>query len=259
MWNQGPKTFIAGEALSEHRLVKILPGTVTDPPEVVYADAGEDAIGATEAQADITAGVSVRLLGDGGTFELECLPGSSIVRGTVLYAGNDGMVTNVSSGSVIGVALEVGAANGHIEAAVDSRKSTTAAGTSIVDSASLIAGVTVEAALAELAAKVPTAITDPGNAGAIPVTKSGTCAITTAGAETRTLAIPTFAGQMIAISMAVDGGDGVITAASAINQTGNNTITLNDAGDTIVLIGVLRAAALCWRVMVNDGAALTTV
>ncbi len=102
-------------------------------------------------------------------------------------------------------------------------------------------------------------IADPGNAGAIAVTASGVCNITTTGAETRTLAAPTFQGQRLNLSMTVDGGDAVLTVASAINQTGNNTITFNDAGDHVELVAVLIAAALRWRLVVNDGATLSTV
>lgn len=102
-------------------------------------------------------------------------------------------------------------------------------------------------------------IADPGNAGAIPVVASGNVAITTTAAQTRTLANPAAAGIELAISMAVDGGDAVITSAAAINQTGNNTITMNDAGDTIVLKSVKVASAYRWRVMVNDGCTLSTV
>lgn len=131
---------------------------------------------------------------------------------------------------------------------------------SITDAGNYTAQTTVEAALQELYPKAPVEIADPGASGAIPVTKSGNVPITTATAETRTLAIPGVAGITLAISMAVDGpGDCVITVASAINQTGNNTITLNDAGDVIVLIAVKKAGALVWRVVANDGATLTTV
>ena len=130
---------------------------------------------------------------------------------------------------------------------------------SIADAGGYTAQTTVEAALQEIYPKAPVAIADPGASGAIPVTRSGTVAITTAAAETRTIAIPGVAGITIAISMDVDVGDCVITAASAINQTGNNTITLNDAGDTIVLTAVQKAAALVWRVVVNDGCTLSTV
>jgi len=102
-------------------------------------------------------------------------------------------------------------------------------------------------------------IDDPGDAGAIPVARSGSVQIVTAGAETRTLAIPTYAGQTLAIGFKTDGGDCVITADVAVNQTGNNTLTLADAGDAIELVAIEKAAALVWRVRSNDGVGLTTV
>ena len=104
-------------------------------------------------------------------------------------------------------------------------------------------------------------IDDPGDAKAIPVSKSGVCAITTttAGGETRTLAVPSKVGDIITLTLDVDGGNCVVTAASAINQAGNNTITMGDAGDTISLIATQVAGVTAWRVLVNDGNALSTV
>jgi len=106
---------------------------------------------------------------------------------------------------------------------------------------------------------VPAAIPDPGDGEAIPVASSGVCAITTGGAETRTIAIPAAIGTKISLSMDVDGGDAVITAAAAVNQAGNNTITMADAGDYIALEAVQVAGALVWRVTENDGCPLSTV
>jgi len=99
-------------------------------------------------------------------------------------------------------------------------------------------------------------ITDPGNGGAIPITNSGTCSLVTTGAQTRTLAAPTFVGQMISLAMKTDGGDCVVTCATGINQTGNTTITLNDAGDVVVLAAIEVGANKRWRVVVNDGCTL---
>jgi len=99
-------------------------------------------------------------------------------------------------------------------------------------------------------------ITDPGNAGAIPATQSGSCKIVSAGAETRTLAIPTFAGQKLSLYMDTDGGDCVITSAQRINVAGNTTITLNDAGDIINLEAIRIANALRWQVVLNTTATL---
>jgi hypothetical protein len=83
--------------------------------------------------------------------------------------------------------------------------------------------------------------------------------IVTTAAQTRTLAAPTYAGQMLLVSMKTDGGDCVITCATTVNQTGNNTITFNDAGDSVLLVAKTNGANIRWSVVSNDGAALTTV
>lgn len=103
------------------------------------------------------------------------------------------------------------------------------------------------------------AIADPGNAGAIPVTGSGYVPIVTAGSETRTLAAPAFIGQELLIYVKTDGGTCVITVASAINQTGNNTITMADVRDVIRLVAIESGSSKVWHVVSNDGAALSTV
>lgn len=93
---------------------------------------------------------------------------------------------------------------------------------------------------------------------AIPVTHSGSFPVTTAAAETNTLADPTFLGQTITIfvdTYAV--GNRVITAASRIDQTGNTVITLGAVGDFIKLEAITIGGALKWQVVANDGAALS--
>jgi hypothetical protein len=143
-------TVKAGEALEARRRVKIESGTVTDPPEVVYADAGEDAIGVTEyavADGDL---VTLKPLNEPGLHEIESITASAIARGTVLYAAADGRVTDTATGSAVGVAFEApGADYQHIKVVAWSLKSTTAATVSVADSGSLITATTVEAALAE--------------------------------------------------------------------------------------------------------------
>lgn len=128
----------------------------------------------------------------------------------------------------------------------------------VADAGAYFTGTTVEAVLAELGALRPdNIIADPGNGGAIPVTKSGTVSIITGGAQTRTLAIPTFVNQMLTLYFQTDGGDCVITSAQAFNVTGNTVITLNDAGDSVQLVAVYNGTALRWRVSQNDGALLS--
>lgn len=99
-------------------------------------------------------------------------------------------------------------------------------------------------------------INDPGNAGAIPVLDSGSVSLVSAGAETRTLAIPTFAGQILNLYMNTDGGDIVVTSAAGINQAANTLITFNDIGDSLVLIGITSGGLLRWRVLQADGVVL---
>jgi len=101
-------------------------------------------------------------------------------------------------------------------------------------------------------------ITDPGDAGAIPVTASGSVALVTAGAETRTLADPTFIGQTISLYLKTDGGNCVVTSASDVtNTSGENVMTFADVGDSVILIAIEDGSDLEWRQLQNDGAALS--
>jgi hypothetical protein len=63
---------------------------------------------------------------------------------------------------------------------------------------------------------------------------------------------------MLLIDSKTYAADTVITAAAAINQTGNDTITINAAGDFILLVGIEEDAAKVWRVVASDGVTLTT-
>lgn len=128
----------------------------------------------------------------------------------------------------------------------------------IFDTANYFTGTTVEAALAELGLTKAgvAAFTDPGNAGAIPVTRSGCVPIVTAGAETRTLAVPTFINQRLTIYFQTKVGNCVITSSQAINVAGNTTITLTAVGQTTQLVAAYNGTALRWRVLENDGPTL---
>lgn len=103
------------------------------------------------------------------------------------------------------------------------------------------------------------AITDPGDAGAIPVTASGYVPLVTGAGETRTLAAPSFISQEIVLYMKTDGGNCVVTCATTINETGNNTITFANTGEAVRLYAVEEGATLRWRMATADGAALSTV
>lgn len=112
----------------------------------------------------------------------------------------------------------------------------------------------------DLANLVMVAAADPGTGNPIPVTTSGSYNISTgAGAETNTLAIPGWPGQLMSLVMDVHGGgDRVVTVASGIDAGGNTTITMGNVGDYIIMMGTRVAAAgtLAWRVLVNDGCLL---
>lgn len=96
-------------------------------------------------------------------------------------------------------------------------------------------------------------VADPGDGNAIVVTQSGTCELVSAGAETRTLAIPTFAGQRLDLVHKTDAGDIVLTVASAFDEFGSTKVTFNDQGDMVSLVGIYSGANLAWRVIANEG------
>lgn len=101
------------------------------------------------------------------------------------------------------------------------------------------------------------AIADPGNAGAISVKQSGVCAMTSAGAETRTLAIPSFIGQEISLIDDTHVGNIVVTVAAAFNQAGNTILTFGAAADACTLKAMTVGGSLVWRIMGNDGVAVS--
>lgn len=112
---------------------------------------------------------------------------------------------------------------------------------------------------ATAATLVNKAISDPGNGAAIPVTTSGCIDMTIgAGAETNTLAIPTFLGQdLLIVAGTIGAGSRAITCAQAINQAGNTVMTFGQASDFISLVAIKIGGAFRWRVQANDGVALS--
>jgi len=102
---------------------------------------------------------------------------------------------------------------------------------------------------------------DPGDAAKIAATQWAHIAMTTgASGETNTLEDPIKAGQRLALTLLTDGGgDRVITADSAVNQTGNTIMTFGAAGDSCILESFMVSAAgtYRWRVIYNDGVALS--
>jgi len=82
----------------------------------------------------------------------------------------------------------------------------------------------------------------------------------TAGAETRTLAAPAFDGQEVTLCMKTDNGNAVVTVASTVDESGNNTITFSNTGEFVKLIGVTEGSTARWRTLASDTAvAISTV
>ncbi len=99
---------------------------------------------------------------------------------------------------------------------------------------------------------------DPGDGQPLPANLTTSIAITTAAAETNTLAAPSAVGKVLSLTLDVRVvGDRVITVATAINQAAETVITMDTAGDNIVLVGVQIAGVPAWRVLVNDGCTLS--
>ena len=154
--NLGRLTFRAGEDLEAHRRVKIDTSGTQSPIDVVYAGAGEAAIGVTTHAADDTELVTIQLLNYPGSFECEAAVAFTV--GATAYGAASGKISTVSSGTAIGVVKAAVSGSGSIAEVIPSPYvSTTAATVSVADTATHTSQVTVEAALAELYASIDTA------------------------------------------------------------------------------------------------------
>lgn len=103
---------------------------------------------------------------------------------------------------------------------------------------------------------------DPGTGVAITVPPQCSAhialTIASAGAETNTLLPPIFPGQRLSIMADTVGtGTRAITASQNINQAGNTIMTFAAAADWCVLEGSTVGGTLKWRVLANDGVALS--
>lgn len=101
---------------------------------------------------------------------------------------------------------------------------------------------------------------DAGNGKTISVDRSPAFLdVTTAGVETRVLNAAPRAGLLLTVALNVDGGNLTVTQAGsgAFNQAGNTTLTLADAGDVVQLVSVQIGSSILWRIVGNDGVALS--
>lgn len=215
-------------------------GSAIDHTPVAAVDAGEVIVAGNDlriARLDMAAGIKGALHVDGGVYSIQ--HGADIIAdGALVYWDADGDPV----GGTAGTGCATGTAAGNLPIGL-------AVGAVIATDARVIVRKVSLARLNPL----QNIIADPGNGGAIPVTASGSVNIVTTAAQTRTIAAPAERGLLLSLCMKTDGGDCVITVATAINQTGNTTITMNDAGDSILLIAIESGANLRWRVVYNDG------
>ena len=96
-------------------------------------------------------------------------------------------------------------------------------------------------------------ITDPGASGVIASATSGICNLsTTAAAEARTMAAPTFNGQMIILvvteTIAAGTDTVVVTFPADVNDTlGDDKLTLSAVYDGATFVAVDVSGTLTWR------------
>jgi hypothetical protein len=103
-------------------------------------------------------------------------------------------------------------------------------------------------------------ILDPGNAGTITVDRNPCYVpLTSAGAETRTLARPTKVGATVKIVMNVDGGDITLTVTGGLNEAGDTTFVFSDPGQFIILESIKTSSTYLWRMISNHSIANMTL
>ncbi len=209
-------------------------------------------VGATSATA-VTLAANIALSGAAGTgaLSLGSMTGdTALPTGALSWAG----AANKNL-SLVGSGTGTVALNNASTMSIGTSGTTTITIGRSGQSTVLAGNVTMSGSVAAAASAF--AIADPGDAGAIPVTVSGVCNMTSAGAETRTLAIPTFIGQEITINCDTYVGDIVVTSAQAINQAGNTVMTFGAVRDCITLKAVTVGGVRRWYVASNDGVALS--
>ncbi|MDD4455353.1 MAG: hypothetical protein PHI67_08605 [Candidatus Methanomethylophilaceae archaeon] len=197
-----------------------------------------------------------------------------LARGSIKVGGADDAVTDLVANTdgyiLIGDGTDLGSVAVSGDITITNTGAVTIANNAVenamladnsVDSAEIVAGAIDTAHLSAITTPTAKAIADPGTGEAIPVTGNGNVALTLAGVgETNTLAVPTFAGQILTISAdtVVESATRIVTVASAINVTGNNTITFDAAGEFISLYGIKLGETFAWKILAYD-AGLSTV
>ena len=94
---------------------------------------------------------------------------------------------------------------------------------------------------------------DPGDAGALPNTKSGSVALVSAAAETRTLARPSKVDLQLLLYLNTDGGDITLTITGGYDVGGSTSIVMGTVGGYVMLRAVEEGTTKRWQIMGYDG------
>lgn len=229
------KTFTANGDIGAKIRVKLTAASATSPPQVEVAGAGEQHIGITEYAAADTTLVAVRLRTAPGTHE--GVAADTFAVGAVLYGAAAGKLSDTSSGTAIGIAIEACTGAGDIVEFIDFTViSTTAATVSVADANGNMTGVTVEAVLDEIMkalktsqAIMPVPLTSITQEDGTPLVKQAT---TVAG-------FSQLADKEVVINIPVD-----CSAGESLQATIPVPQDLNDAADVLVHVLAGKAADL---------------
>ena len=241
--DEGKITVKAAEKLETKRRVKVdTSATTASPVKVVYADAGEDFLGVTERSGATGDLIGVKLQSAPGTFEMEAVISSAINVGTTLYGAADCKVSDASSGSAQGEAMQkASASNDHIRVHLWNVKSTTAATVSVADSGAFTDETTVEAALAEIYQHIATTQAHIG----IPLTdlcEAVAFAIPASNANMGILGLDT-SPSLSSVEGATDECMGVTWATGDVDQVIANVLLPSDMNKAADLVVHARLAA----------------
>lgn len=107
-----PMTMKASVEIAQKLRVAIVPGTVTEPPEVAIAGAGEAGIGVNDYLVAITKDAAIVPYNKAGTMEM--VAAVAIAQGEEVYPAAAGKITNIPSGNALGFCMSEATADGDI-------------------------------------------------------------------------------------------------------------------------------------------------
>ena len=108
-FNKSPFNEISGEALEAFRFVKLSSNTV------IYADAGDEPIGMTQARVASGIGVSIAAMLGGIN---KVVASKAISDETLIYVADDGKVSDAATGIAIGITKQAASADGDVIPAI---------------------------------------------------------------------------------------------------------------------------------------------